>query len=67
MSNNTKRNALGRGLGALLQSPDTDITTRSDASEEGAAIVGSISEIPVSSIEANPFQPRTHFEEEALR
>lgn len=67
MSNNTKRNALGKGLGALLQSPDTDITTRSNSLEDGAASVGSISEIPVSSIEANPFQPRTHFEEEALR
>ncbi|MEZ5172091.1 MAG: ParB/RepB/Spo0J family partition protein [Bacteroidia bacterium] len=63
---NTKRNALGKGLGALLQNPDTDITTRSAASGE-AASVGSITEIPVDRIEANPFQPRTHFEEEALR
>lgn len=64
---NTKRNALGKGLGALLQNPDTDITTKSASESDGAAIVGSISEIQVSSIEANPFQPRTHFEEEALR
>lgn len=64
---NTKRNALGKGLGALLQNPDTDITTKSSSESDGSAIVGSISEIQVSSIEANPFQPRTHFEEVALR
>lgn len=59
-----KRNALGKGLGALLTSPDTDITTKA-GSESGMA--DSISRIPISAIEANPFQPRTHFEEDALR
>ena len=63
---NTKRNALGKGLGALLQNPDTDITSRAQGGNESAT-VGSISEIPVDQIEANPFQPRTYFEEEALR
>jgi len=57
-----KKNALGRGLGALLQNPDTDVTTRSG---EGAS-VGSISTILISQIEANPFQPRTHFDQEKL-
>jgi ParB family transcriptional regulator, chromosome partitioning protein len=64
---NNKRNALGKGLGALLQNPDTDITSRSDSQSNEAALVGSISEISIESIQANPFQPRTHFEEEALR
>jgi ParB family chromosome partitioning protein len=63
---NNKRNALGKGLGALLTSPDTDITTKS-ASQGDSAVVGSISELQVDQIEANPFQPRTFFEEEALR
>jgi len=63
---NNKRNALGRGLGALLQNPDTDITSRSVQPAE-VGLVGSISEITIESIQANPFQPRTHFEEEALR
>lgn len=63
---NTKRNALGKGLSALLQSPETDITTRND-STVGEAVVGSISQLNISQIEANPFQPRTHFEEEALK
>ena len=64
--NNNKRNALGRGLGALLQSNETDITTKSPQSGD-AAVVGSITNLPVDNIEANPFQPRTFFEEEALK
>jgi ParB family chromosome partitioning protein len=63
---NNKRNALGKGLGALLTSPETDITTRNSASGD-SSVVGSISELQVAQIEANPFQPRTYFEEEALR
>lgn len=62
----TKRNALGKGLSALLENASTDITTNTRLSSEPAAIVGSVSNIPVSQIEANPFQPRTHFEEQAL-
>jgi len=57
-----KRSALGKGLGALLENADTDITTKSS----GTGIVGSISTLPVKSIEANPFNPRTNFEKEAL-
>ncbi|MFN5317762.1 MAG: ParB/RepB/Spo0J family partition protein [Bacteroidia bacterium] len=62
---NPKRNALGRGLGALLASPETDITTRTAANNDVHA-VGGISNLPVNQIEANPFQPRSFFEEEAL-
>ncbi len=57
-----KRPALGKGLGALLQSADTDIT--SSNAETG---VGAIAEIPIEDIEANPFNPRTTFEKEALK
>ncbi|MEW6469459.1 MAG: ParB/RepB/Spo0J family partition protein [Bacteroidota bacterium] len=57
-----KRNALGKGLSALLENADTDITSKS----EDAKVVGAISTIPVSQIEANPFQPRTDFEAQAL-
>lgn len=59
---NIKRNALGRGLSALLQDATTDITTTTTET----APVNSISEILISQIQANPFQPRTDFEEEAL-
>lgn len=62
-SNSKKRPALGKGLSALLESSATDITSR-DLSD--SSVLGSVAMIPISSIEANPFNPRTHFEEEAL-
>lgn len=61
---NPKKNALGRGLSALLESAETDITHSSGVSNE--ATLGSISEISVLQIEANPFQPRSRFESNAL-
>jgi len=65
MSTN-KRNALGKGLSALLEDAKTDITSSSKSVEGITPVAGSIAEIPVSQIEANPFQPRTKFEKEAL-
>lgn len=59
-----KRSALGKGLSALLENAETDITSSSSTSESGS--VGSIATLPVTSIEANPFNPRTNFEKEAL-
>jgi len=61
----SKKPALGRGLGALLQDSETDITIRSSVKEAGH-IVGAVANIAISSIETNPFQPRTQFEKEAL-
>lgn len=61
----SKKPALGRGLSALLENARTDITTKQVG--EGAPIVNSVSVIKVASIEANPFQPRTNFEETALQ
>ncbi len=61
----TKKKALGRGLSALLENPETDITTKNDLS--GKFVVGAVSEIPVGKIEVNPFQPRDSIEEETLR
>lgn len=58
------RRALGRGLDAILQSPETDITSR-DIS--GDFVAGAIAEIDINLIETNPFQPRTEFDETALR
>jgi len=61
----SKKPALGRGLSALLENAATDIT--SGPVKEGiASVVGSVSSILVEDIEANPFQPRTQFEKEAL-
>ena len=59
-SNPKKQPALGRGLSALLQNSETDITSMNGAT------VGSVSMINIQHIEANPFNPRTHFEKEAL-
>ena len=63
MENKKKRSALGRGLEALLQSPDTDITSK-DIS--GNYVVGAIANLILEKIEVNPFQPRNTFEPEAL-
>jgi ParB family chromosome partitioning protein len=61
----TKKPALGRGLSALLENAKTDITTKQVG--ENAPIVGSVSMIKIKTIETNPFQPRTNFEEIALQ
>ncbi|MEQ8927918.1 MAG: ParB/RepB/Spo0J family partition protein [Fulvivirga sp.] len=59
-----RKNALGRGLGALLDdSPSMDKNIKTGDSNE----IGSISEIRLDEIEVNPFQPRTHFDKEALQ
>lgn len=59
-SNSQKKPALGRGLSSLLKNNNTDVTSVNDSP------AGSISEILLSSIEPNPFNPRTHFEKEGL-
>ncbi len=63
---NFKRPALGRGLKSLLENPETDITTTSLGNSDGFNDFESVKGLPVSQIEANPFQPRTSFEKEAL-
>jgi len=60
----TKKSALGRGLSAILESPETDITS---ADISGNYVVGAIANIPLEKIESNPFQPRNQFEEESLK
>jgi ParB family chromosome partitioning protein len=50
-----KRNALGRGLGALID--DSEVGTNLPVSNE----------VPINEIEANPFQPRINFDEAALQ
>ncbi len=53
-----KKSALGRGLGALIDNAD-EVTQSRPAS--------SINEIEISKIEANPWQPRTKFDDERLQ
>lgn len=61
-SNTKKRSALGKGLSALLENANTDITTKNTSTD----VVGSIAMLPIKNIEANPFNPRTNFEKAAL-
>jgi ParB family chromosome partitioning protein len=61
MAKATKRQALGRGLSALLKETDNAATDKN-----AAVIVGTIIDLDLNSIEVNPYQPRTHFDEQAL-
>ncbi|WP_276390134.1 ParB/RepB/Spo0J family partition protein [Eudoraea chungangensis] len=64
MAKATKKQALGRGLSALLKDPNNDINTISDRNAD--QVIGNIVELELESIEVNPFQPRTHFNDETL-
>lgn len=65
MAKATKKQALGRGLSALLKDPSNDISSAQDKNAD--KVVGNIIEISIDDIEINPFQPRTNFNEETLR
>ena len=60
----SKKNALGKGLSALLENAKTDITSSND--HQKSDVVGSITRIKISSISPNPFQPRLDFDKEPL-
>ena len=53
-----KKSALGRGLGALIEEASDNPKVEPAGS--------SINEIDIELIEVNPFQPRKHFDDEAL-
>jgi len=55
--NMTKKNALGRGLGALIDGVEKEILEKKVEANQ---------DIAVDSIDANPFQPRTTFDEQSL-
>ena len=60
---NNKRNALGRGLSAILRNPKTDIT---DDRTNEKNLVSNVNEIAIEDIQINPFQPRIDFEKEKI-
>ena len=64
MARATKKQALGRGLSALLKDPENDIRTASDKNAE--KLVGHIVELDMDTIEMNPFQPRSNFNDQNL-
>ena len=65
MAKATKKQALGRGLSALLKDPKNDIKSAEDKNAD--KVVGNIIELDLNSIEVNPFQPRTSFNDETLQ
>lgn len=60
---NNKRNALGRGLSAILRNPQTDITENRSNEKN---LVATTNEIAIEDIQINPFQPRINFEKEKI-
>ncbi len=68
----SKKKALGRGLSALLSDTpederlEVDVTNPVGSHNTGAA-QENLNEIPLTEIETNPFQPRQHFDQEALK
>ncbi|MFY0713980.1 ParB/RepB/Spo0J family partition protein [Seonamhaeicola sp. NFXS20] len=65
MAKATKKQALGRGLSALLKDPENDIQSVQDKNAD--KVIGNIIELDLDFIEVNPFQPRTNFSEESLQ
>ena len=61
-----QKKALGRGLSAILSNPKTDIT-QTATKNSTATPLGSVGKIKLNTIQVNPFQPRTHFNKEALK
>ena len=64
MAKATKKQVLGRGLSALLKDPSNDIKSVDDKNAD--QVVGSIVALELHTIEMNPFQPRSSFNEESL-
>ncbi|GGK51886.1 MULTISPECIES: ParB/RepB/Spo0J family partition protein [Flavobacteriaceae] len=65
MAKALKKQALGRGLSALLKENTDTINSANDKNAD--KVVGNIIEIELETIEVNPYQPRSYFNEEALR
>jgi ParB family chromosome partitioning protein len=60
-----KKKGLGRGLSALLSTPQ-ESGPQSDQTAHSTHRVGGVAELPISAIETNPYQPRTKFDQEQL-
>ena len=59
MAKATKKQALGRGLSALLKDTSSNVKDNHD-------IVGNIIEVALETIQVNPYQPKTYFDEDSL-
>ena len=70
----SKKKALGRGLSALLSDSPADekldvdnFPAPSHSHGVDSRPVSGMTEIPLEEIEVNPFQPRSHFDQEAIQ
>lgn len=62
-----KRSVLGKGLSALLEDHHKDLHTHAgEGVHQQKSSASSINLVSVDAIETNPYQPRNHFNEEAL-
>ena len=61
-----KRSSLGKGLAALLEDSGSDLASTPRIASGNAALAGTVANVSLSQIEANPFQPRNEFEKRAL-
>ena len=73
-TNNSKKQALGKGIRALLNNIDEEMkapvqtgSSSSSSSQNAGAAVGTIVRIPIDLIVVNPKQPRRDFDEQALK
>ena len=64
MAKKNKKQALGRGLSALLDDPQNEINSINEISAD--KVTGNIINLDLKQIEINPFQPRTNFNEESV-
>jgi len=64
MSKSNRKQALGRGLSALLNDSENAIESIHDKNAD--QVIGNIIDLELNKININPFQPRTHFNEDAL-
>ena len=65
MAKSNQKQVLGRGLSAILNDPDN--LTKSINDKNANETIGKIIDLPLENIITNPKQPRTHFNEEALK
>ena len=65
MAKSNRKQVLGRGLSAILNDPDN--LTKSINDKNAYESIGKIIDLPLENIITNPKQPRTHFNEEALK
>jgi ParB family chromosome partitioning protein len=64
---NKKKEALGKGIRALLSDMDEETEVLKISAQDQDSIINTVPKILLEQIEVNPYQPRTHFDENALQ